>query len=43
VRRPPRSPREELQFEVLLRAMERDGPIIGTPGAAGKFQDAGHR
>jgi hypothetical protein len=38
----PAAPREELRFEVLLRSMERDGSIIGTPGAAGKLQDAGN-
>jgi hypothetical protein len=38
----PAAPREELRFEVLLRSTERDGSIIGTPGAAGKLQDAGN-
>jgi hypothetical protein len=27
---------------VLLRSTQRDGSIIGTPGAAGKLQDAGN-
>jgi hypothetical protein len=38
----PAAPREELRFEVLFRSTERDGSIIGTPGTAGKLQDAGN-